>query len=160
MRVGLITVSDGVFRGVRKDESGDLIERKVTAAQDRLVSRTVVPDEEEAVAAALVHLTDELRVDLALTTGGTGLSPRDITPDVTLRLIEKEVRGIAEAMRHQAFASSPRAMLSRAVAGVRKQTLIINLPGSPKGVSESLDVVYAHLPHAVALIRGHGVDHA
>src|SRR5690606_12230181 len=100
MRVGLITVSDGVFRGVRKDESGDLIERKVTAAQDRLVSRTVVPDEEEAVAAALVHLTDELRVDLALTTGGTGLSPRDITPDVTLRLIEKEVRGIAEAMRH------------------------------------------------------------
>ena len=113
-------------------------------------------DEIEAV---VVELVDTLDVDLVLTTGGTGLAPRDVTPEATRRVIDREAPGIAEAMRYYSLAKSPRAMLSRAIAGVRRNTLIVNLPGSVRGVKECLDAIYAQLPHAVSLIRQAPVDH-
>lgn len=159
MRVGVITVSDRVFRGERPDESGPAIEARVAEAGDRVVAYRVVPDEIERIQEALAELIDGLDVDLVLTTGGTGLAPRDVTPEATRSMIEKEVPGIAEAMRYFSLAKSPRAMLSRAVAGVRRNTLIVNLPGSVRGVNECLDAIYAQLSHAVALIREKPVDH-
>lgn len=159
MRVGIITVSDSVARGHRHDQSGDVIEQLVHEAKDQVVARKVVPDEERLIEDALRYMADELKLDLVLTTGGTGLSPRDVTPDVTRRVITKEVPGIAEAMRVLALPHAPQAMLSRAIAGIRNQTLIINLPGSPKGVQESLSSVYAQLQHAVKVLRGDVTHH-
>ncbi len=159
MRVGVVTVSDGVFYGHREDESGRAICEVVQHAGHVVVSHRVVPDEMEAIKAALFEMVDELDVDLVLTTGGTGVAPRDVTPEATRAILEKEVPGIPEAMRYHGLAKSPRAMFSRAVAGVRKRTLIVNLPGSVRGVQESLEAIYSELEHAVALIRGQPVDH-
>lgn len=159
MRVGVITVSDRVFQGQRSDESGQVIRRIVTEAGDEVVDHRVVPDELDRIREALLDLVEGLDLDLILTTGGTGLAPRDVTPEATRSVIEKEIPGIAEAMRYFSLAKTPRAMLSRAVAGVCRKTLIVNLPGSAKGVTECLDVVYAQLSHAVSLIRDRPVDH-
>lgn len=159
MKVGVLTVSDGVYHGARRDESGDLIAAWVKASGGSVADRRVVPDEADLIERAIIYMTDELDVDIVLTTGGTGLGPRDVTPEATRRVIQREVPGIPEAMRWAAWQTTPRAMLSRAVAGVRARSLIINLPGSPKAVQESLDVIGAQLPHAVALLRERPVDH-
>jgi len=150
---GVITVSDGVYRGERSDESGGEVRRCLSGAGD-VVRYEVVPDEVELIAATLRDWADGGDVDVILTTGGTGLSARDVTPEATLSVIDKAVPGLAEAMRSQTLAKTRLSMLSRAVAGVRKRCLIINLPGSPRAVRECLEVILPVIPHAVGIITG------
>ncbi|ADL13560.1 MogA/MoaB family molybdenum cofactor biosynthesis protein [Acetohalobium arabaticum] len=153
IKVGIITASDKGSRGEREDKSGQVIEEVIAEIEGEVVSYQVVPDEKEVLKAKMLKMVTEDGVDLLLTTGGTGLAPRDVTPDATLELIEREVPGIAEAMRMESLQVTDRAMLSRARAGVIKETLIVNLPGSPKAVQECLEVVIPALPHAVELIK-------
>ncbi len=148
----VITLSDRASRAEREDLSGPLIRQRLEQRGLRCKQYLVLPDEKEALRKTLEALSEE--VDLILTTGGTGLSPRDITPDVTLEVIERQVPGIAEAMRLEGLKKTPHAMLSRAVAGVRGKCLIINLPGSPRAVEESLQVIEAVLEHAIEKIKG------
>jgi molybdopterin adenylyltransferase len=155
---GVITVSDKGSRGEREDLSGREI---VTALESLgiLVSHTrIIPDEIELISQALLEYADTNHLDLILTTGGTGVSPRDVTPDATLQVIDKQVPGMAEAMRRESAAITPHAMISRAVAGIRGRSLIINLPGSPRGVRENLAVVLPALRHAVEKIKGDESD--
>lgn len=159
MRVGVITVSDGVFTGMRQDESGRIIAEMVAGAGDSVAAVRVVPDDVGAIQEAILEMVDTLGLDLVLTTGGTGVAPRDVTPEATRGLLDKEVPGIAEAMRYYSLAKTPRAMLSRAVSGVRQTTLIVNLPGSARAVRECMEAIYPELGHAVSLIRGRPVDH-
>jgi molybdenum cofactor synthesis domain-containing protein len=149
----VLTVSDKGSRGERYDESGDVIERMVSSL-GRVVERRIVPDEYDMIVEELRRMSDKLRVDVVLTTGGTGFSPRDVTPEATRSVIDRLVPGIPEAMRAAGLAKTPHAMLSRAAAGIRRKTLIVNLPGSPKGVEESLAVVLPAIPHAVETLRG------
>lgn len=148
----IITLSDKGSRGEREDLSGRLIQEIAESRGFKVVRYDIIPDESQQLKSLLLELS--VQVDLIITNGGTGLSPRDITPDVTLEVIEKEIPGIAEAMRLEGLRKTPRAMLSRAVAGVRNQCLIINLPGSPKAVQESLSVIIDVLPHAIEKIKG------
>jgi molybdenum cofactor synthesis domain-containing protein len=122
------------------------------------VSYAVVADEKDLVKERLLHLCDEVGVDLILTSGGTGLGPRDVTPDATLEIIEKQVPGIAEAMRIESLKKTPRAMLSRAVAGIRRRTLVVNLPGSPRAVEECLQVVLPALGHGIQILRAQAAE--
>ena len=154
MRVGVLTVSDRSARGEREDKSGPLLAELVKERLGAEVVRMdVVPDEREEIAAVLKDWADRLRLDLVLTTGGTGFAPRDVTPEATRDVIEKEAPGLAEAMRAESLKVSPHAMLSRGVAGIRGNTLIVNLPGSPKAVRENLEVILPALPHAVELLN-------
>ncbi|MCD6319105.1 MAG: MogA/MoaB family molybdenum cofactor biosynthesis protein [Candidatus Desulfofervidaceae bacterium] len=153
-RVGILTVSDKGSRGERKDESGMVMREILEKAGYRIVAYTVVPDEEEIIARQLKQWADELNLDLILTTGGTGLTPRDVTPEATLKVIERPVPGIAEALRMEGLKKTPHAMLSRGVSGIRGQTLIANLPGSPKAVREGLEIILPALPHALAKVKG------
>ena len=160
IRVGILTVSDRSFRGERADESGPTIKRLVREQLDAVVeAEGLVPDEREEIADKLIEWCDEKRLDLILTTGGTGFGPRDITPEATKDVIERETPGFPEAMRMEGFRITPHALLSRATAGIRGRTLIINLPGSPKAVAEGLEVILPALPHAVETVRGGGSDH-
>ncbi len=152
-RIALITLSDRVFAGERSDEGGNVIREMLTAFPCTIIAQAVLPDEAQQLVALLLKLADHERADLILTTGGTGLSRRDVTPEATLAVIERRVHGIEEAIRAHGLTKTPYAMLSRAVAGVRGQTLIINLPGNPKGVRESLEIVLPILPHALKLLR-------
>ncbi len=154
IQAGVITVSDKGYRGEREDKSGPDIIKILDTMGIAVIRTTVVPDEKELIVEALTEYADVLKLDLILTTGGTGVSPRDVTPDATLRVIEKEVPGMAEAMRRESGAITPHAMISRAVAGIRGTSLIINLPGSPKGVRENLSVLLPALPHALEKIKG------
>ncbi len=155
-RVGIITASDKGFRGERADKSAQTI-REITAGLGwEVVSYRLVPDEPEQIKNALIAMADEEKLDLILTTGGTGLGPRDHTPEATKAVIDKEVPGIAEVMRAESMKKTPRAMLSRAVAGVRGQTLIINLPGSVRAVRECLEAVLPALPHGLEILTGRG----
>ena len=152
--LGILTISDAGFKGERADTSGDAISELMTERGFREALRDIVPDEKELISERLRDWCDGGEVDLVLTTGGTGLGPRDVTPEATRAVIELEVPGMAEAMRIQALENTPLAMLSRSVAGVRAGCLIINLPGNPAGVRETLDVAVPAIPHALEMIRG------
>jgi molybdenum cofactor synthesis domain-containing protein len=154
IRVGVITISDRGFKGEREDTSGAVIRELVQLWGAQVELSTVVPDEIEKIMEALIQGTDEMHLDLILTTGGTGVSPRDLTPEATRQVLEREVPGIAEAMRHAGMKKTPHAMISRAIAGIRGRTLIVNLPGSPQAVREGLEAVLPALPHAIAKIQG------
>ncbi len=152
-KIGIITASDKGSRGDREDISGKVI-ADMTAPVGRVEKYVIVADEKDALQAAMLQMADELKLDLSLTTGGTGRGLRDVTPEATLAVIDRQVPGIAEAMRAASMLKTNRAMLSRAVAGTRGRTLIINLPGSPKGVRECLEVVLPALEHGLAILKG------
>ncbi len=152
---GILTVSDSACEGTREDTTGPVITDLINQLEGFRVGYShAVPDDADRIAALLVEWADERDVDLVITTGGTGLSPRDVTPEATAKVIHREIPGMAEAMRLKGLESTPRAMLSRAVAGVRGRTLIINLPGSPGGVREGMDVIMPVLKHALDKING------
>ncbi|MGH2750034.1 MAG: MogA/MoaB family molybdenum cofactor biosynthesis protein [Actinomycetota bacterium] len=157
LRAAVITVSDGVTRGTRRDDSGDLAERQLAEASYIVVARVVVPDERDDIVAALRSQV-AARTNLIVTTGGTGFGPRDVTPEATTEVIERPAPGLAELMRAAGLAHTPMASLSRATAGATGASLILNLPGSPKAVAESLTAVVEVLPHALRLLAGEA-DH-
>jgi molybdopterin adenylyltransferase len=151
--VGVLTISDSGAKGARQDTSGEKIREMVTQLPDAVISAgAIIPDERELIESTLSEWSDDRRLDLIITTGGTGLAPRDITPEATKAVIDREVPGIAEAMRAISLQHTPFGMLSRGVAGTRGQTLIINLPGSPKAVKECLEYILPVLPHAINLL--------
>ena len=161
IRLAIVTISDKSSRGEREDLGGPAVREALTAAQLDVdeVDYRVIPDDELTISEVLFHLSERSDVDLVLTTGGTGLAPRDVTPQVTLNAVDYQVPGIAEAMRAASLKVTPAGMLSRGVAGVRRGTLIINLPGSPKAVRENLAAIAAALPHAIETLRGGVGDH-
>ena len=154
---GVLTVSDKGSRGERVDESGRVIQECLASLGVQQTKYSIVPDERGAISDKLREWADE-GLDLILTTGGTGLAPRDVTPEATLDILDRVAPGFTEAMRAQSLKLTPRAMLSRAVAGIRKKTLIINLPGSPKAVKECLEAILPALPHAVETVRGQAAE--
>ncbi len=153
IRCGILTLSDRSSRGERADASGPALANLIQAEGWSVVIQSLLPDEEYAIREMLTSWADSGELDVILTTGGTGFSPRDVTPEATRAVIEREAPGLAEAMRAASLKITPHAMLSRVVAGIRKKTLIVNLPGSPKGAVENLQVIMPVLPHAVQLLR-------
>jgi molybdopterin adenylyltransferase len=156
----ILTISDKGSRGEREDLSGKVIQGVVAELGGEVAAYEIVPDERPRIQERLVEWADQRKVDVVLTTGGTGLAPRDVTPTSTLEILDYEVPGLPEAMRAESLKKTPNAMLSRMVAGVRGHTLIINLPGSPRAVRECLEVIRTALPHAVETLRGEVGDHA
>ena len=157
-RVFVLTASDAGSRGEREDKSGPCIEEMVTAAGYEVTGRALLPDDREALAEKMREVCDQDLADLLLTTGGTGFSPRDCMPEATADVTERAVPGIPEAMRYLSLQITPRAMLSRASAGIRKGTLIVNLPGSPKAAKENLEAVLPALSHALETLIGKPMD--
>jgi molybdopterin adenylyltransferase len=160
IKTGVLTISDKGSQGQREDKSGPVVRDSVSAMNGSVVKYEVVPDDKETIASKLCAWADGGEIDVILTTGGTGLGKRDITPEATLSVIDREVPGIAEAMRVKSLEKTPTAMLSRAVAGQRGKCLIVNLPGSPRAVKECLDIIMLALPHAVEIIRGKVTEHS
>ncbi len=158
INIGILTVSDKGSRGQREDLSGPAI-RDMVVGIGVVTGYEIVPDELEQISAKLIEWADGGKMDVILTNGGTGLTPRDVTPEATLAVADKEVPGIAEVMRARSMLVTPMAMLSRAVAGLRGQCLIVNLPGSPKAVKECLETVLPAIPHAVQMIKGVNTEH-
>lgn len=154
----VLTVSDRSFRGERPDEGGPLVASILEKAGYEVVKTAVVPDEQEQIEAALIALADGEGVCLLVTTGGTGFAPRDVTPEATAAVCQRMTPGIPEAMRYASLAITPRAMLSRAAAGIRERTLIVNLPGSPKAARENLEAVLPALDHGLEMLRGGQAD--
>jgi molybdenum cofactor synthesis domain-containing protein len=159
--LGIVTVSDKAARGEREDRGGPAVREALASAgmAVEVLDYRVVPDEQDQIAEALYHLSERDEVEIILTTGGTGLAPRDVTPQATLETIDYQVPGLAEAMRAASMRVTSAGMLSRAVAGVRNRTLIVNLPGNPKAVHETLAVIAPALPHAIETLRGHLGEH-
>jgi molybdopterin adenylyltransferase len=151
---GILTISDKGSRGERQDKSGEVIHEILSRMDARIVNYDIVPDDKELIVDKLVKWADEDKLDVIITTGGTGLTPRDVTPEATLAVVDRIVPGFAEAMRAESLKKTPHAMLSRAVVGTRGKCLIINLPGSPKAVRECLEVILPALPHAVETLKG------
>jgi len=156
---GILTISDKGAQGQRYDRSGEVIRESLSRLDSRVIKYEVIPDEKEIIASRLAEWADKGDVDVILTTGGTGLSQRDVTPEATLAVVDKVAPGFVEAMRARTLDATPMAMLSRATAGVRGKCLIINLPGSPKAVQECLEVVLPAIPHAVEIIKGEVTEH-
>jgi molybdopterin adenylyltransferase len=153
-RAGILTVSDRGARGEREDLSGKVIAEMLAGVSIEVAAYDIVPDEEDRIAAKILEFVDVRNLDLVITTGGTGVSPRDVTPEATRRVMDREIAGMAEAMRQESARKTPHAMLSRAVAAIRRQSLIINLPGSPKGARENLQAILPALEHALEKIKG------
>lgn len=153
LRFGILTVSDRSARGERADLSGPALVETITKQGWQVVKTGIVADDMEALQKSMKEWADSGEIDIILTTGGTGFAPRDITPEATKGVIEREADGLAEAMRFESLKITPYAMLSRAIAGIRGQVLIVNLPGSPKGARENLNVILPVLPHAAGLLR-------
>jgi molybdenum cofactor synthesis domain-containing protein len=154
IRFGILTLSDRSARGEREDESGPALARLVRDRSWAVIKEAILPDEDSRIRATLIAWVESGEVDVILTTGGSGFAPRDVTPEATRAVIDREAPGLAEAMRAASLHLTPHAMLSRIVAGIRGRTLIVNLPGSPKGAVENLQVILPVLPHAVQLLRG------
>ena len=160
INIGIITISDKGSKGQRQDKSGEVIRDVVSSMNAKVVKYEIIPDEKDIIAATLCDWADSGKMDVILTTGGTGLSKRDVTPEATLSVVDRVVPGITEAMRAKSLEKTPMAMLSRAAAGQRGQCLIINLPGSPKAVRECLEVIIPAIPHAVEIIKGEVTEHS
>lgn len=167
IRIAVLTISDRSAAGTRPDTSGPALVSAIQANRWLLIKSEVIPDDYEQIKSTLIQWCSEGDIDVVLTTGGTGFSPRDVTPEAAMAVIERPAPGITEAMRLESLKVTPHAMLSRAVAGIRKQTLIITLPGSPKAAIENFEVIKTILPHAVELLRnnpqaekGHGAPYA
>lgn len=154
MKAAILTLSDKGARGERADASGPALEKWLAEREVKTLHMEIIPDDEETIVVKLMGWADSKAFDLILTTGGTGVSPRDVTPDATLRVLDRVIPGFGEVMRAESMKKTPRAMISRAVAGIRGETLIINLPGSPKGAVENLEAVWPAVPHAVEKIKG------
>ncbi len=152
--VGVLTISDKGATGDRQDKSGAVIYEILPSIDAHIINYDVIPDEKELIVKKLVKWADEDNLDILITTGGTGLTPRDVTPEATLAVVDRVVPGFTEAMRAESLKKTPHAMLSRAVVGTRGKCLIINLPGSPKAVRECLEVILPALPHAVETLKG------
>ena len=153
LRIGILTISDRSSRGEREDASGPALAHLVGTLGWSVPRQAIVPDEASAIQSALTEWCDSAAVDVILTTGGTGFSPRDVTPEATRAVIQRDAPGLAEAMRAASLAKTPHAMLSRAIAGIRGRVLIVNLPGSPKGAVENLESISSVLPHAVQVLK-------
>jgi len=156
--LGILTISDKGARGEREDASGAAIEEILYAAGGVVTCRAIIPDEKDTIGGTLIEWADAEKVDLIVTTGGTGLGPRDITPEATLAVVERLVPGISEVMRMESVRKTPHGMLSRGVCGTLGKTLVVNLPGSPKAVRECLEVILPALPHAIETVRGEAYE--
>ena len=154
VHAGIITISDRSSQGVREDTSGPLIADILNNISISVCRSRIIPDEKEQIKEAIIQFADKECLDLIITTGGTGVSPRDITPEATLEVIDRQIPGMAEAMRHQSMQITPYAMISRAVVGIRGVSLIVNLPGSPKAAKENLETILPALKHAIEKIKG------
>jgi len=156
IKVAILTISDKGAGGSREDVSGPAIEQMLPRDTYNVCGKKIIPDDCQTIADALRDFSDQKAMDLVLTTGGTGLGPRDVTPEATMSVCDRMVPGLGEILRSESFRIVPNAVLSRGVSGMRKNTLIVNLPGSPKAVRECLEIILKILPHAVAMMRGGG----
>jgi molybdopterin adenylyltransferase len=159
MRAVVVTISDKGYTGEREDRSGPILAEALGRIGAQVVDRRIVPDEPDRISALLAELADRGDIDLIATTGGTGIAPRDRTPEATRAVIEREVPGIAEALRFDGYRRTPLAAISRGIAGIRGQCLIVNLPGSPRAVAEGMETLGAILPHAIQMMRGENLEH-
>jgi molybdenum cofactor synthesis domain-containing protein len=156
--VGILTISDKGAAGKREDASGLLLHQLVDQLPGKVTVYQVIPDEKEAIQNQLISFCDRCKVDLVLTTGGTGVSPRDVTPEATTQVIDRLIPGIGEIMRMEGYRKNPKAIISRGIAGIRKQSLIVNLPGSPRAVRENFEILLPVLPHAIEKMKGDEAD--
>jgi len=159
IQAGVVTVSDKGYAGEREDASGPLLADLLRQMGAQVVRQAIVPDEREQIERVLVELADEAHLDLVLTTGGTGPAPRDVTPEATRAVMEREMPGLAEVLRFAGYSRTPLAVISRGVAGIRGGTLIVNLPGSPRAVREGMETLSPILPHAIKMLRGVDTEH-
>jgi molybdopterin adenylyltransferase len=159
IRAAVVTISDKGYTGQREDVSGPVLADLVRQMGAEVVRQAVLPDERDEIVGLLVTLADEMALDLVITTGGTGVTPRDVTPEATKAVIEREIPGLAEVLRFEGYRQTPLAVISRGVAGIRGKTLIVNLPGNPQAVREGMETLTPILPHAVQMIRGEHTEH-